>query len=31
MTDDDPGHVRDKLKKIAASVGVPWARRHIFL
>ncbi len=31
MTDDDPGHVREKLKKIAASVGVPWARRHIFL
>ncbi len=31
MTDDDPGQIRDKLKQIAASVGVPWARRHIFL
>ncbi len=31
MTDDDPGDIRDKLKQIAASVGVPWARRHIFL
>ncbi len=31
MTDDDPGDIRDKLKQIAASVGVPWTRRHIFL
>ena len=31
MPDPDPRQVTEKLKQIAASVGVPWARRHIFL
>ncbi len=31
MPDPDPRQVTEKLKQIAASVGVPRARRHIFL